>query len=115
MNTTKILCKYLDDEKKGYVNGEDFVCCGMIALISMLFFTIICAFIGEIVAVEVLHVGEYTETVLDAFTISNFYLGFLVLIPSIWIILVACKTIYIAYKMYVKFSKHKFIICERDK
>lgn len=115
MDTTKILCKYLDDEKKGYVNGGDFVCCGMLVLIAMAFSTIICTFIGEIVKVEVLHVGEYTETILSAFTLSNFYLGFLVLIPSIWIILVAYKIIFIACKLIMKFSRHKFIICERDK
>ena len=115
MNTTKILCKYLDDEKKGYVEGADFIYLGIVTLIVAGFTTILSVLLGEIVAVEVLHVGEYTETILSAFTVSNFYLGFLILIPSIWIILVAYKTISVLCKIFVKFSKHKFIICERDK
>lgn len=114
MNITKILCKYLDIDKKGYVDGEDIICYGMIALISMIFFTIICSFIGEIVTVEVLHIGEYTETISNAFITSNFYLGFLILIPSICIILVVYKIISIVCKLIMKFSRHKFIICKRD-
>ena len=104
MNTTKLLCKHLDFEEKGYVNGAD-----------------IMLFIIVIIIVATLSISMFASTgfmffngcdapisdLAEMYTLLNFSVGFVV-------ILIGVVLIYTTWLILKTFFKHKFVICERD-
>lgn len=105
MNTTKILCKYLDDENKGYVNGENIICA--VSLVGVIAGLIISfsAMMGL-----VLSNGVYAPilTLTELYTNKHIVLGFSASFVS-------CVLLYTAYLLLKAFSKHKFVTCEHKK
>jgi len=107
MNTTKLLCKYLDEENKGYVDGEDIICATILEVAAILFITIISANLGEFLRVYLFNLGELSITEIAIYSPLNVLIGVVTLASSGLII-------FIAYMLIKMFSKHKFVTCERD-
>ena len=106
MNTTKILCKYLDEENKGFVDGADiFYFLGWV-LVAIYILSSVFALIGEIVQVEIIKIGYYSQTTIQLYGPMNISIGFIVS---------SCVFVggYIAFKLFGIFYKHKFAICDR--
>lgn len=107
MNTTKLLCKYFDINKKGHVDGADLIVMG--GLYSFIFGTLISliALIGEVVLVNVLKIKITSTHILEVFTLQNIFAG---VISSILMITLAI----VVGKLIIALLEHKFVICERD-
>lgn len=106
MKINKILCKYLDEENKGYVNGWDFIQAfilyGLLFIVSLSY----CAFTGEILLDELRYDGYVEESILKSYTIENIFVGFVITTITLGIVLTIIK-------MLMAFAKHKFVTCER--
>ena len=107
MNITKLLCKYLDEENKGYVNGEDIVqFTGAVSLMCILL-TIIFAHVGDFIKVDLMNVGGYSITFYSLLNPINVLIGLIAITTSGIVVVVV-------HKLIKTFSKHKFVICDRD-
>ena len=104
MNTTKLLCKHLDFEEKGYVNGVDIMCATILFVSAS---TLLISMFGSIGVMFFGGVDAPVPELKEMYTLLNIGVGFVVfligsvLMYTIWLILKA-------------FFKHKFLICKRD-
>jgi len=104
MNTTKILCKYLDDENKGYVTGGDITC----AVILVGFVTYLMIYFFACIGLAILNgIDVPIPTRTELYTITNIGLG--ALASS-----VGCIVLYTTYLLLKAFAKYKFVTCKRD-
>lgn len=104
MNTTKLLCKHLDIEEKGYVNGADIMF--FIIVITIVSILLISMF-GSFGVIYFNGVDAPIPTFTEMYTLLNIGVGFVmffIVILLIYTTLLILKT----------FFKHKFVICERN-
>ena len=104
MNTTKLLCKYLDIEEKGYVNGADIIY--FIILITIVS-TLLISMFGSIGVIFLNGADTPVPELEEMYTLLNVGVGFVVL-------LISFVVIYTIWLILKTFLKHKFLICKRD-
>lgn len=104
MNTTKLLCKHLDFEEKGYVNGADIM--GFTILIICVA-TFLISMFASIGVIFLNGVDTPTPEFIEMYNLLNIGVGFVVF-------LIGAMLIYTTWLILKTFFKHKFVICERN-
>ena len=104
MNTTKLLCKYLDLEEKGYVSGADIT---LFTILIVLIATLSISMFSSIGFMFFNGIDAHVSELADLYTLLNVGVGFVVGAGGVVVI-------YTTWLILKTFFEHKFAICKRD-